>query len=255
MRIIKKKGQVTIFIIFGILVIAGILAFFLLRAKITPGSSGSIEQNSESFLQTCIQDKVNEGIGLIMKQGGYIKPNIYINWEGENVSYLCYTANYYRPCVNQEPVLISHIKDDLKDYISKDFENCFADYGKSLEQQNYAVQVNYKGFGLDINNGKVIITSDSELTYTRSGETSKFNNFKLIIPSRLYDLATVAQEVTAQEAKYCNFENVGFGLLYPQFKVDIFKSSSLDKIYTIIYKKSNEQFKFAIRGCVIPPGF
>ncbi|MDO8468038.1 MAG: hypothetical protein Q7S56_03790 [Nanoarchaeota archaeon] len=251
----NKKGQVTIFIIFGILVIAGILAFFLLRAKIGPSSSGSIEQNSESFLQTCIQDRVDEGINSIMKQGGYIKPEIYINWEGENVSYLCYTANYYRPCINQEPVLISHIKNDLKEYIADDFESCFADYGKTLEQENYAVQVNYKGFELELGNGKVIITSDSELIYTRSGETSKFNSFRLIIPSHLYDLATVAQEVTTQEAKYCNFENVGFGLLYPQFKVNIFKSSSLDKIYTIIYKKSNEQFKFAVRGCVIPPGF
>ena len=61
-------------------------------------------------------------------------------------------------------------------------------------------------------------------------------------------------EIASQEAKYCNFENVGYGIIYPEFRVDVFPMSTGSKIYTILYKKSGEKMNIAIRSCVIPPG-
>ena len=93
------------------------------------------------------------------------------------------------------------------------------------------------------------------MTLTKTGETTKEENFKVVIPSRIYDLAIVSQEIVSQEAKFCNFETVGFMLLYPDFKIERFTTGDLNKIYTITHKKTREKFKFAVRGCVIPPGF
>ena len=90
---------------------------------------------------------------------------------------------------------------------------------------------------------------------TKSGETTNNENFKFIIPSMIYDLAVVSQEIVNQEAKYCNFESVGFMILYPEFNIDRFKTSDLNIVYTVTHKKTDDKFKFAVRGCVMPPGF
>jgi hypothetical protein len=250
-----KKGQISIFVIVGLIIISIVILFFLFGENIGLGSGGSPESNSESFITACIEDKLEEGINIIEKQGGYIDLKLYKDWEEEKIAYLCYTSNYYRPCISQEPILITRIEKELKNYIDEDFEECFADYGKSLEKQNYEVSINYKGFDLDLIKGKVILTTNSEVRYSRSGESSSIEDFEMIIPSKIYDLGIVVQEITSQEAKFCNFDSAGFMLLYSDFKIDKFKTSNLDVLYTITHKKSQEEFKFFVRGCVIPPGF
>ena len=90
---------------------------------------------------------------------------------------------------------------------------------------------------------------------TKADETSTYNNFKIIFPTRLYDISVVVQEITGQEARFCNFEQQGFTLFYPEFDIDKFRTGDGDTIYTISHKKTNEAFRFAIRGCVIPPAF
>ncbi len=99
------------------------------------------------------------------------------------------------------------------------------------------------------------IKIDSEITYSQGDQTATLDGFDIVFLTRLYDLAIVAQEITTQEANYCNFDHTGFGLLYPEYKIDLIKTSNLNKVYTVQDKKTEEEFKFAIRGCVIPPGF
>jgi len=59
----------------------------------------------------------------------------------------------------------------------------------------------------------------------------------------------------SQEARFCNFEQQGFTLLYPEFEIDKFRTGEGSIIYTVQHKKTGEVFKFAVIGCVIPPGY
>ena len=255
-----RKGQVTIFIIVGILFITAIMLFFFLREDLLPGTGGKPEENPGGFLETCLEDRLIEGTKLISSQGGYIENplNRTFRFNDENdftdISYLCYNQNYYRPCINQEPMLIQHLKAEVKKYVLDDVRNCFDNLVSSLDKKGYVVDATYNGFEVELMSKKVVINIDGKIVLTKSGETTKQENLEIIIPSRFYDLAVVVQEIVSQEARFCHFEYLGFMLFYPQFNIDKFRAGDGTIIYTVQHKDSKEEFKFAIRGCVIPPG-
>ena len=76
--------------------------------------------------------------------------------------------------------------------------------------------------------------------------------------SPLFDLANIAREIVNQEAKYCNFEYLGFMLFYPRFNIDkkaVGSAETTSKIYIIEDRATNKRLFIAIRSCAIPPGF
>lgn len=252
----KKRGQITIFIIAGILIISIIALFLLFRKGVVPEIPGtSIGENPESFLESCIKDKITENIKTISSNGGYIENELHLNLDDEKISFLCYTDNYYTPCINQEPMLIQHLKDEIKNSVKNDVRSCFDKMAESFDKKGYSVSARYNDFEVNLIPKKVVIDIDAELTLTKSGETTSKKNLRVIVPSMIYDLALVSQEIVSQEAKYCNFETTGFMILYPEFKINRFETSELNTVYTVTHKKTNDKFKFAVRGCVMPPGF
>lgn len=254
-----RRGQVTIFIIIGIILIGSTGLVILWKSGILPNFSGSKEINPNLFISMCLEEKVKDTLEIISLQGGYIENKLNKTFQFDNeiardISYLCYNQNYYLPCINQEPMLIQHLKKEIKNKIAEDVENCFDELKLSLEKQRYEVESEYNGFEIDLAQKKIIINIDGKMIISKSGETSINKNFDFIIPSRFYDLAIVVQEIVSQEARFCNFEYLGFMLAYPNFEIDRFKTGDSTIIYTIQHRDSLEKFRFAVRGCVIPPG-
>lgn len=249
----------TIFIIAAILIV-GIIASFFMFKKMIPEIGQRKEVNPNLFLKTCIEDKVEEAIDLVSIKGGYINPPLYKKFRFSdevsfhNISYLCYNRNYREPCINQQPMLIKHIKDEIKNYIKEDMILCFDNLVLSLEKQNYVVEPIYRGIDVELFPGRVTINLDSELDLSFGDESSNFKGFSLSISSRLYELANLAQEIVSQESKYCYFEWIGYMLLYPEVKIDKFRVEDGTNIYTLDYKETKERFRFAVKGCTSPPG-
>ena len=94
MRICKKrKAQITFFIIFGILLLAGIVLFFILK-----NSSGKDALNKSSLtssqaqaklvpvndqIQSCLDGALGDGLYLLGVQGGYMfkeQPGSIVPW-------------------------------------------------------------------------------------------------------------------------------------------------------------------------------
>lgn len=257
----SSKAQVTIFIILGILIVGAIALFFMVKDEMVQTlDGGTQETNANNFMASCIEDKVKETIETISMRGGYVEPVLYKKFKFKedkdysNIAYLCYTQNYYLACVNQEPMLIQHLKDEIKDELAGDVRACFDDLVLSLENQGNVVDAVYRDFEIGLKPKKVVVEIDSELTLTKTGETSKQNGIDVIVASRFYDLVVVVQEIMSQEARFGHFENVGFMLFYPQFDIERFRTSDLSIIYNLKHRKSKEVFRFAVRGAVIPPG-
>jgi hypothetical protein len=256
-----KRGQIVIFIILGIILVAIVALFLIFGKKIIPEIGLVKETSPASFLESCIEDEVKEAVEIISIQGGSANPELYKTFKFEdetdftNIAYLCYTQNYYLSCINQEPMLITHLKDEIKTDISDEVETCFSDkLTSSLSKQGYTVDAKYKGFDIELTRGKIIIDIDGELVLTKTGETSQREDFRIIVPSRFYDLAIVVQEIISQEAEFCHFEHLGYMLFYPKFNIDKFGTSDSITIYTVEHEDSKERFRFAVRTCVIPPG-
>lgn len=258
----NHRGQLTIFIIVGLLIVAGIALFFLFRTEITNKIGGKSETNFNSIMSACVESKAMQVSKELALNGGYPNNKLSINFmfteEGnyKNITYLCYTQNNYNPCVNQHPALLLDLQKGIERGISSDVRTCFDEMISSLKSQGFETNQKYDGFEIELNPKKIVINVDAEITLRKSGETSTQRNFKVPVSSRLYEIAGVAQEILNQESTFCYFEETGFALAYPDFTLDMFNlASESTKIYTIKHKDSDERFRFAVRGCNIPPGF
>lgn len=253
----NKRGQLTIFIVAGVLVVGAIAFYFLFRQGLIPAIGGGREINPNSFMESCIQDKVNEAVNLILVQGGNTNPKLYKKFKfsnedkGFNISYLCYNKNSYDRCINQAPMLVDHIETEIKNYIEDDVQICFNKLVENLEKQDYKVDKNYNGFDVKLIFDGVMLLIDGEIGLARNDESLKMQNVGVIIPTNFYELVLIAKSILNSETEYCEFNVNSYMIIYPEIKIDLFKDSIGEKIYTIRNRNIDNYFRFAVRGCII----
>lgn len=249
----KKRGQITIFVIAAVIILSIVLGYFLFRQGLIGTINLKPETNPNSYLQTCIEPHVREGVEVISSQGGYVNATFYKQLDEEKISYLCYQENYYLSCINQEPVLIGHLESELEDYLEVYVKRCYDDLIKDLGK-SYGEEAEYSGFEIYMAPGKIYLDIDGKIILERTGDRSVYQGFRIDIPTKFYDTSVVIQEIVSQEARFCNFEQLGFMMLYPEWNIDKFRTGDGITIYTVKNRYSEESFKFAVRSCVIPPG-
>lgn len=249
----NKRGQVTIFIILALIIIVGIILLFLLIKR--PSFEIEDVENPQAYIQSCTRDAVEEAIEILMPQGGDINPEGSVMYQGEEITYLCYNANYYVPCVNQRPMLIEHIQGEIDSYIIPRVENCFNGLKAKLEEKNYDVFMGEMELATQLQTKQVVVNINRDFKMSKRDETREFKNFKASLVHPVYDLAKIGMEIANQEAHYCNFDILGFMIIYPEYDANKFRTGDADIIYTIRDIATNQEFKFAVRSCAMPAGF
>jgi hypothetical protein len=258
-----KKGQVTVFVIIGILIVLAIVIFFLIKFQAIPNlTRRTTDTNPHSFLHSCIEQDLKDTLELISSQGGYVKNKLNITFQfgdeqARDISYLCYNQNNYLPCINHEPMLLSHLKKEIKQEIKQEVRDCFDSFGRNLVKEGYVVDASYRDFNVDFFYGKVLIDIDASISLTKAEETRRVEDFRLEFPSKFYDILIVVHEIVSQEARFCSFQSLGYMTLNPKINIDKFitgKEANNTIFYKVEHRESREKFRFVIRGCVIPPG-
>lgn len=253
-----KKSQVTIFIIIGVVIIAGVIFYFLIINKKIPIISQPVISEPEVYIEKCAKDSADEAIGIMLPQGGYINPQHYKLYQDNKVQYLCYTNLFYKTCVNQEPLYTKHLQDEITNYIFDKVNKCFQQLKTDMQQEGYAIEMGEMKLDTELGTGIVRITIDRKFEMKRNEVSKKLDKFVSVFSSPLYKLGIVAQEIANQESKYCNFEYVGFMLLYPEFNINkkaIGSGKESSKIYIIGDKYSGKKLNIAIRSCAFPESF
>jgi len=244
----------TLFVIVAIVLIAGILLFFIFRGKIIPDTGISTKENPKSFISACVKDNVNEAVDILLPQGGFIEPKRTKLYNNINVAYLCYNAQYYDICVSEHPVLLREIEKEIKGYIEPKIEQCFQDYKSEKEKENIKVDLGSMQLNVELKQDNVHVKINNEVVIADKEENYKINDFSTEVINPIYNLGRVAAEIASQEAETCDFDNAKYMLDYPRFKITRTPMSDFTKIYTIEDKKSQKEMNIAIRGCVTPPG-
>jgi hypothetical protein len=249
----NKKAQVYIFVILAIVLVIGILLFFVMS------DSGKVkindEANPQAYIESCIDGSVDEAVEILVEQGGYIEPTNSVKYkEDKKIGYLCYNRNFYLPCINQEPMLIEHIEEEINNYIEPRVEACFNGLKQNLEKKNNVVEIGDMDLNVDLRTNQVLVLVDRDLEITKNEDTRRFEKFEVNTPHPLYNLAHIALEIVNQEAKFCNFDYLGYMIFYPNYDIRKFVTGSGVKLYTIGDVATGKEFKFAIKSCVVPPG-
>jgi len=253
----SKRSQVTIWIIVAILIVAAIMLFFLLRGQQAVEIFKPSMPDPQSDIEKCAGDAAKQAIDIMLPQGGYINPSNYKLYENNKVAYLCYTNNYYYPCINQQPMYLDFLEKEIKSYIESKIKDCFYALKQNYQDRNYIVNEGVLNLSINLNPKQVEIAIEKRLEISKNEESKRYDKFKVKFPSPLYDLAVVAQEIANQEAKFCYFEYLGFSLLYPMIGIDkkqVGSEETASKIYIIKDKISGKELLIAIRSCAMPGG-
>jgi len=246
------KGQVTIFIIVGVVIVIGVLFLFFMMMQdgtdLNPGNLGP-----RDFIRDCVINTVDASLDKIMKNGGYADPSLKVEYDDLNWSYLCYTPDYYKGCYNIRPMLELWVEDEIVRDSAGVIENCFDDMQEDLEDRGFDVDSGPMNYSVDLLPGYVDVSLKKRVDINGVDGTRNFEDFGFESVSSIYDLVGVSRIIVNSESEFCNFDYNVFMMLYPRY--DIKRVDFMDnKIYSVRDRRSGEKFRFAVRSCAFPPG-
>jgi len=253
MSVRNKRGQVTIFIIIGIIIVVAGVLIYLFYPQIST-TLGAQENTPQSYIQTCIEKEITETASLLALQGGSLDPKNYIMNNDSKVEFLCYTNEYYKNCIIQQPMLKQHIESEIKNKISGNVNKCFGSLKSNYERQGYTAELKSGNVNVEILPKRIITTMNYSLTLTK-GDTQKYTSFVIILNNNLYELTAIANSILEWESVYGNAEVTAYMTYYHDLKVEKKLRSSGEKVYIITDRNTENKFQFATRGQVWPPGY
>ncbi len=182
-------GQVTIYIIIAVILIAIVVLFFLFRGGVIPSPfGGQGESNPNEYLRGCLEDRVNEVVVELSHQGGSLNPTLYKNFKFEEesraykISYLCYNVNSYLPCVNQQPNLVGHFEEELGNEVGEEINSCFVKLKNSYTSAGYEkTETGENTYEVQIIDGKILINYNQKLQFTKGETTKSFKKTSFIL--------------------------------------------------------------------------
>ncbi len=257
----NNKGQVTIFVIIGIVVVISAVLIYMFFPQIS-FALGITPGNPQEYISECLSEDLEKAVKNISLQGGETNPENYYLYEDNKISYLCYTNKYYKPCVVQKPMLKKSIENEIMKEIEDKADACFLDMKKSYEKRGYDVSLNKENSEIRLIPEKIVGIFNYSLNLKKGEETSKYENLQISINNNLYELISIATSILSMEVKFGDSETTAYMNYYHDLKVEKKKQSDGTIIYilserTPLYgeNKNLAKFQFASRSYAWPPGY
>lgn len=250
-----KRGQVTIFIIVAIVIVVAVVSFFAFVR--VPDIISSPKNNPQDFIETCVQESLQEPLKLISEQGGVLDLENFIIYEGQPSEYLCYTEENNTLCVNNKPMLKNEIEGLLEDSIRGPIERCFATLRESFSGYEYIEQPTR--FEVKVEPERVAVYLVKEIEVRRGNSVQKFSSYDIFEGHPMYDFITVSTKIVNEEVSCdCNSEVCSVNVVdifrdYSNYDIELFVSGKNEKVYSIEEIISGSKFQFGVRNCIRLP--
>ena len=168
----NKRGQVTIFIILAIIILAGIIAFFILRNNSNETdifSSSGQTSSINKFIESCFEEIISEAFLLISFQGGYYNvPEPKKQLGPLLIPYYLYEGKFNVPQIEE-------IEGQISSYIEENSERCLNNISGNYELKNKGEPNTNSKF--EENELKVKV--NFPLIFTKENEGIKIDEFKI----------------------------------------------------------------------------
>ena len=245
----ERKGQVTLFVILAVLLVAIVVIIFAFPEV----NVFSTAVNPSSYLKDCIEPEVTEIKDVLSRQGGYQNPRSYALYQDERLAYLCYTAENYIPCIVQQPLLVKHVEKEIKDYIEPRAKQCLQDLKNQYERKGYDVSGSSGTVNVSIVPSKILVEFAAPMTI-RKEETQTFQKFAVSVDSEWYDLLLTAVSIIEYESTFGDSETGLYISYYPNLRIDKTRRDDGSTIYKLSDVTTEDAFAFATRSLVWPQG-
>ncbi len=278
----EKKGQVTIFIIVGVLIVVAIILVFIFQNEL--GISTRYSANPSKFIEDCVEEDLNIAVENIIATGGvyYLGSNNdqFMDINGSKIAILCWANKSRTSCVNTHPLLSEETRLTLEQVFIPKVRACFSKLKK--DYPNVDITTGDSEFELSLEKGFVLVKMRNQITLTSGEESESFNNFDFSFSSRIYDFLELANLIVTIESScscgssgsgrivnvavsatntnpfltsgpntQCDADLAALALSYPEYLFERNALTSGEKIYTIISNEPPAQnFSFVVRNCV-----
>lgn len=250
----EKRGQVTLFIIIAIIIIAVILIFIYSRQTVflpTTQENLNAELNKfEKNMVECLDESSKDSLELIGRQGGYIivPEGTYRLYNDTRISYLCYNIVNDDRCSNRM-LLRETMQEQLSAAIQADINDCLEVQGSALKPYDVITSKSPE-VSTKIDTENVIVTLDYPITLRSKRDNNQVTkqSFESIINNPLGKLYDISQEAVNSEAEFGGFDVLSY-MLKEKGNVKIYPRKPYpDKIYIIKDEDTGYIFQFAIQG-------
>lgn len=222
----SKRGQLTIFIILAILIVAMVLMFYLLRV----GGGSKIPRDFQPIYNdflVCLEENIEIGIKALETQGGYIylpesKPGTLaypfssqLDFVGINIPYWYYVSG--SGMQETQVPSIEDMESELEEFFLSKFDSCnFEDY----YDQGFSLSLGEPKPEIKIKDDEVILDLDMDF-FSSYGEESIFvENHEISVSSQLGNLYKDALKVYGQEQEEFFLEKYALDILNLYAPVD-----------------------------------
>lgn len=250
----NKRAQTTIFIIIAIVIVALAVLIYVFYPSIKD-TLGFEEQNPRQFIQSCLEQDIQDSVEQLSLQGGKIKPQHYIVYNGENIEYLCYTNEFYEKCIMQEPMLQETIEKEIQQNIKDKISFCFDELEKNYRQQGYEVTLRPGSSELELLPKRIVANFNTSLSLTKGDSSEQYGSFRVVLYNNLYELVSVTHSILNWEARYGDAETTTYMSYYRDLKVEKKKQTEGSTIYILTDRNNGFSFQFASRSMPWPPGY
>jgi hypothetical protein len=277
----KKKSQIVLFILIGMVIFVLILFIIFLRLRVIEKTSDSeikkaaernLDRNSIIyFVEDCLRQVSEKAVFIrIGPQGGYIDPegndtygengaDNYLEVGGDKIPYYVFSGDTYIPT-------LTNITKKFANYVIVEFERCldFKMYKKrgyditkpeiDYVSSNFNFKILPVNINVSINPYDVIIRLHYPLEFKRKNEFLKISDFSTTIPVNLGTLyrnaSNMAIDISALSSynisEHCNEFNFN-GLINIYYRdnqfIEFIDYSSRDKYYSTGFP-----FRFGVNG-------
>lgn len=246
----QKRGQATLFIILGIVLLIAIALIFFLRGNIDFGLTGGGNVNSQlapirEHIEECIDTVAPPGIKTLALQGGTLTPNSFTLYNGTNVQYLCYKEPSTPTCI-QKILTRQDMENELNDYIRFQLAQCI-----DLDQfdtRRIDVTTGILTIDTNINDNNIQVNLDYPITLTSTEETATISDFSSIIRLPLGKLHDVSIEIINSETEFGFFDNIDY-MVQNQGSIFVERHTPYpDEVYVLYPRDTSIEFQVAVQG-------
>jgi len=224
---LEKRGQVTIFIIIAIVLVVGVVIFFIFReGLVTKAIPASIEPAYTSFL-SCLEDDALTGISVLESQGGYISlPDFepgssympfssQLNFLGNPIPYWYYFSGNNIP--NEQVPSKADMQNELADFIDDKISECVFD---EYYEQGFEIVQGNADSNIVIRDNEVEVNLNMNLDISKEEDNVLIRNHKVVVKSNLGKLYNSAKRIYDYEQKSLFLENYAIDTLRLYAPVD-----------------------------------
>jgi len=193
-----KKGQVTLFIILGIVILVLITFLFFIRSESLSSLLKSISERAKvvppefkpqaDLIKSCLYETSKDAVNLLGMQGGYINvKQPFVNYFGLKVTYLNYNSD------NKVPD-IGIMEKELENYIKDNARNCLINLSDVRIVKSGDI-----GVGADVLNDRVGFNINWPVDVEKDGFKFQLNNFKFDVPIRVGELVSIVNKIVDRQ--------------------------------------------------------